>query len=87
LSTRDAKRVEEHSGVPPEEMTDEELERSMDELGIEKQTRNASDVEQGAAAAPTESLSDELTKFAALRDQGVITEAEFDAQKQKLLGS
>ena len=41
MSTRDAKRVEEQSGTPPEEMTDEELARSMDELGIEKQTRDA----------------------------------------------
>jgi hypothetical protein len=87
MSTRDAKRVEEHSGVPPEEMTDEELQQSMDELGIEKQTRDASDVEQGAAVAPTESPADELTKLAALRDQGVITDADFDAQKQKILGS
>jgi hypothetical protein len=91
MSNRDAQRVEEHSGIPPEEMTDEELERSMDELGIEKQQRGAADVEQGAAAAPaataTASPADELTKLAALRDQGVLTDAEFDAEKQKILGS
>jgi hypothetical protein len=85
LSTRDAQRVEEHSGIPPEQMTDEELARSMDELGIETQIRDASDVEQGAA--PADSRADELTKFAALRDQGILTEEEFAAQKQKLLGS
>jgi len=45
MSTRDAERIEEQSGVPPEEMTDEELERSMNELGIEQQKRDASDVE------------------------------------------
>ena len=28
---------------------------------------------------------DELTKLAALRDQGVLTEEEFSAQKAKLL--
>jgi hypothetical protein len=87
FSTRDAKRIEEHSGVAPEEMTDEELERSMSELGIEKQTRDASDVEQGAGVAPVESTADELTKLAALRDQGVLTDAEFEAQKRKILGS
>ena len=87
MSTRDAKRVEEHSGVPPEEMTDEELEKSMNELGIEKQTRDAGDVEQGAAAAPTESTAEELTKLAALHDRGVLTDAEFEVQKQKTLGS
>jgi hypothetical protein len=30
--------------------------------------------------------ADELTKLAALKDQGVITDAEFAAQKAKLLG-
>lgn len=32
------------------------------------------------------STADELTKLASLRDQGVITEAEFTQQKAKLLG-
>lgn len=86
MSTRDAQRVEEHTGTPPEEMTDEELERSMNDLGIEQQRRDATDVEQGAAA-PAESPADELTKLAALRDQGILTDAEFEAQKQKVLGS
>jgi hypothetical protein len=31
------------------------------------------------------STAEELTKLATLRDQGVLTEAEFDAQKAKLL--
>jgi hypothetical protein len=35
--------------------------------------------------ADTGSSADELTKLAALRDQGVLTEAEFSAQKAKLL--
>ncbi len=35
MSTRDADRVKEHTGTDPEEMTDEELEQAMDELGIE----------------------------------------------------
>lgn len=33
------------------------------------------------------SLSDELHKLAALRDQGVITDADFEAGKAKLLGT
>ena len=35
--------------------------------------------------AGTASSADELTKLAALKDQGVITDAEFAAQKAKLL--
>ena len=38
---------------------------------------------QGVASAST---ADELTKLATLRDQGVLTSAEFDAQKAALLG-
>ncbi len=49
-------------------------------------------VEQRAAAArgggkpASISLADELGKFAALRDAGVLTDAEFAEQKAKLLG-
>jgi hypothetical protein len=37
------------------------------------------------AAGTSASTADELQKLAALRDQGVITPAEFDAQKAKIL--
>ena len=39
----------------------------------------------GAVPPPPISLGDELTKLAQLRDSGVLTEGEFEAQKQKLL--
>ena len=91
MSTRDAERVEQKSGVSAEEMTDEELAQTMDELGIDKQRIESSDQEvddASAAASPgTGSAAEELTKLAALHDQGVLTDAEFEAQKQKLLGS
>lgn len=38
------------------------------------------------SAAATPLVADELAKLAALKDQGLITEAEFAAQKAKLLG-
>jgi hypothetical protein len=37
-------------------------------------------------AGGSSSMADELSKFAALRDQGVITDAEFAAKKAQLLG-
>ncbi|HYI98619.1 MAG TPA: SHOCT domain-containing protein [Thermoleophilaceae bacterium] len=40
-----------------------------------------------AAAAPTVDPIGQLRELAALRDQGVLTEDEFAAQKAKLLGS
>jgi hypothetical protein len=89
MSTRDAKRVEEHTGVPPEEMTDEELEKAMDDLGVEKQMRSADDVEEGAAAAPSAEPTDieQLQQLATLHEQGVLTDSEFTAAKAKVIGS
>jgi hypothetical protein len=37
------------------------------------------------AAAGTQSAADELTKLADLRDRGVITAEQFEAQKAKVL--
>ena len=42
--------------------------------------------EDAAEPAGTGSVADELAKLAALRDSGVLTEAEFAAQKARLLG-
>jgi hypothetical protein len=39
-----------------------------------------------ADAPQSISVADELTKLAVLRDQGILTEEEFSAQKAKLLG-
>jgi hypothetical protein len=45
MSQKDAQRIEQHTGVEPEELTDEELTQAMDELGIEQQTVTAEDQE------------------------------------------
>ncbi|MFD8200010.1 DUF4429 domain-containing protein [Streptomyces sp. NPDC059701] len=39
-----------------------------------------------AGPPPPASIADELTKLAALRDQGVLSETEFQQQKDRLLG-
>ena len=39
-----------------------------------------------ASGAPMIAVADELAKLAALRDSGVLSAEEFDAQKAKLLG-
>lgn len=39
------------------------------------------------AAAPTMSSVEQLKELAALRDQGVLTDAEFDSEKSKILTS
>ena len=40
---------------------------------------------QSTVATSTSSTAEELTKLAALKDQGLLTDAEFAAQKAKLL--
>jgi hypothetical protein len=45
MSQQDAERIEQQTGVEPEELTDQELAQAMDELGIEKQTVTAEDRE------------------------------------------
>ncbi len=42
-------------------------------------------VQSGAAAGPA-ATADALTKLADLRDRGALTDDEFQAQKDKLLG-
>ena len=39
------------------------------------------------AAAPEQDTITQLTELAALKDQGILTEEEFAAQKAKILGS
>jgi hypothetical protein len=100
MSTKDADRIEQHTGIPPEELEDEDLEQAMDELGIEKQTVTDADQEVGAeggeatasATAPQASGEsapddlDQLQKLADLHAAGILTDEEFEAKKAQILG-
>ena len=93
MSKKDAQRIEESTGTNPEEMTDQELEKAMAELNIEKQYRDDSDQEvvEDAPAGGSQGSSEpdymeELERLAGLKDQGIITEEEFEAKKKQLLG-
>jgi len=91
FSTRDAQRIEEHTGVEPEELDDAELEQAMRDLNIEPETVTSEDLEDGGAptgsapAASTDYL-DQIEKLGALHEQGILTDAEFEAKKQQILG-
>ena len=76
MSKKDADRIQQDSGVPPE--------ASMAKLGIEKQYRDAEDVEEAASSGAID--YSEIEKLAQLRDQGILTEEEFTAKKQQILG-
>lgn len=96
MSTKDAQKIEEHTGTNPEEMTDEELEKAMAELNIEKQYRDDSDqavdgndqeyYDEPAGGSNEPDYMEELERLAGLKDQGIITEEEFEAKKKQLLG-
>ena len=95
MSKKDADRIEEHAGKSPEEMTDEELERAMAELNIEKQYREEGDQEYADESgddyddyyeeADEPDYLDELERLAQLKEQGILTEEEFEAKKKQLL--
>lgn len=100
LSQTDADRIEQSTGIPPEEMTEEELVQAMDNLGIksmeltdddqaiiERESSQAgpADQEEPQAGGGEDYLA-ELEKLADLRDRGIITEEEFEAKKKSILG-
>jgi hypothetical protein len=87
MSTRDADRIKQSAGKDPEDMTDEELEASMDKLGIEKQYRQAEDAEIPAAAPADASPAAELQKLGAMHADGLLSDAEFAQAKARVLGS
>jgi len=99
MSQKDAQRIEEHTGVNPEELEDNELEQAMAELSIEQQTATNEELGQaGGAASPTQAPAQaapagstddylaELEKLASLRDAGILTDDEFNAKKRQILG-
>ena len=104
MSQQDAQRIEEHTGLPPEQLEDQDLEQAMQELAIQPQPltpeEQAAMAQQGgqppaqaaqpANAAPTGADQPdylaELERLAELRDKGIVTEEEFKAKKQQLLG-
>lgn len=101
LSSDDAQRIEEHTGIPPSELEDDDLTEAMNELGIQGQELTAEDQAalsgDAPVAAPTPaappapaaggpSYVNELEQLADLRDRGIITAEDFEAKKKELLG-
>jgi hypothetical protein len=87
MSTRDADRIEEHTGHPAEELDDQELDQAMTDLDIPKEKVDDADREsadgggEAAAAAPAgaDPLS-QIKQLADLHDQGILTDEEFQTK-------
>ena len=99
LTQKDADRIEEQTGQSVEEMSEEDLVAAMEQLGIQSIelddndraiiTEEAGQAPSGEGPAPIQdepSYLDELERLADLRDRGVISEEDFEAKKQQLLG-
>jgi hypothetical protein len=86
LSQRDVKRVEEHTGQEADELTDEQLEQAMDQLGIEKETMTDEEWAEAQKADAQPSYLDELERLGELHKQGILTDEEFSGKKKDLLG-
>ena len=87
LSKSDSQKVEEYSGVPVEEMTDEELQEAVDELNLRKEPLDDSDQAYLAEQEDVDDSDylDELERLGDLKEKGLITQEEFDAKKSELL--
>jgi hypothetical protein len=67
--------------------------RQQQKFSQQDQAQQAQAAPPAAAAAPVEAapssdeLIDKLKELASLKDQGILTDAEFDAQKAKILAA
>ena len=87
LGQNSVKQVEDYAGKPADQLSEEELRAAMDELGIEEEELTDEDqAALDAEAIDEPDYLDELERLAGLRDQGIITDEEFDAKKSELLG-
>lgn len=95
LGQNSVKQVEDHTGKPADQLSEQELEAAMDELGIQEEEITNADMaaieaEAVDASDPSQPAEPdyiaELEKLADLVDKGIITQEEFEAKKKSLLG-
>jgi hypothetical protein len=100
LGQNSVQQIEQHTGKPAEQLSEQELEAAMDELDIQEEEITDADmaaiqeeaVDAPASSAPAPTQPDEpdyiaeLERLAGLVDKGIITEEEFQAKKKSLLG-
>ncbi|QYZ80295.1 SHOCT domain-containing protein [Methanofollis formosanus] len=81
---QDIDRIEIYTGKKIDELSEDEFNIAMDDLGIKEQELTDQDV-RTIEEAQSESYLDELERLAALKEKGVITDEEFEAKKKKIL--
>jgi len=105
LGKDQAQQIQEYTGYPPDQLSEEDLQSAMTDLSIQTEPLDADDKQaiaeaqssaKGTASSePSQSQPagggdddyiEQLKELANLRDQGVITEEEFEKKKKQLLG-
>ena len=95
LGQNSVQNVEQHTGKPADELSEQELQAAMDELGIEGEEMTAEDqaaIDAEAIDEPAPSQQaepdylEELERLADLKDRGIITEQDYEAKKKEILG-
>jgi hypothetical protein len=98
MSQSEVQQVEQYTGQKVEDLSEEQLDAAMGELGIEGQEPTDQEIamleaEEGSAAsssvdapASQADVISMLERLGTLKAQGILTEEEFQTQKAKLLG-
>ena len=85
LSKRDVERVEEKTGKPAEQLTDEELDQAMSDLNIPKDEMTDEESDYVDNQDAQDDYLDELERLGELHEKGILTDDEFEAKKKQLL--
>lgn len=98
MSKGEVEQVEQYTGQKVEDLSEEQLDAAMSDLGIEGQEPTDQEMAmleaeeqpgtsgQGYAPASQADLITQLERLGTLKAHGILTEEEFQAQKAKLLG-
>lgn len=81
---QDVDRMEVYTGKMVEELSEEEFNRAMDDLGIKEQEWTDQDL-KSIEERPSRVYLNELERLAELKETGVLTEEEFEAKKKEIL--
>jgi hypothetical protein len=97
MSQSEVQQVEQYTGQKAEDLSEEQLDAAMNELGIEGQEPTDQEIAMleaeedkaqpasSVAPAPQGDLIAQLERLGTLKAQGLLTDEEFTAAKQKLL--
>ncbi len=90
LGKNNVSQIEQHAGKPIDRMSEQELNASMDDLGIELPAEEGEeyydDEYYDDVPAQGPDYMQELESLADLRDKGIISDADFETKKNQLLG-